>query len=169
MISHISTLDLFFSNTEQVFELSAPEGAVLALPDGALSSDMENLWVWKMYMSTHIQSWYKYVNGQLGRGAQNGDIRLVIGVDKTNSWGMAVAGPGQQALNTQPSRLRFRPSPDTNGPVRYRWDCTGAVETRAGPRVDSVRQLFADASGTDLDRTVQNQCIFIRTLNATLK
>ncbi|KAF9036168.1 hypothetical protein BJ165DRAFT_618731 [Panaeolus papilionaceus] len=163
----VERLDPPSSGVEQVFELTSSEGAVLALPDGAISSDMENLRAWKKYMASHIESWYRYVNGRLGREAENGDIRLVVGVDKTSSWGMAVAGPGQQALNTQPSRLRFRPSMDDDSPVKHKWDCTGVVETRAGPRQDVIQQLFSDATNQVVPVT-QNQCIFIRTLNATL-
>ncbi|PPQ98747.1 hypothetical protein CVT24_003444 [Panaeolus cyanescens] len=149
---------------DQVFELSESEGAVLALPDGAISSDMENLLPWKRYMADHIASWYLYVIGQLGREVKNGDIRLVVGVDKTTSWGMAVAEQNRQSLNSQPSRLRFGPSPDANSPVRHKWDCTGLVETRAGPRVDFWEQLLSDRGST-----LHNQCVFIRTINATLR
>ncbi|PPQ98748.1 hypothetical protein CVT24_003445 [Panaeolus cyanescens] len=156
---------------EQVFELSESEGVVLALPDGAISSDMENLRPWKNYMAKHIASWYLYVNGQLGREVQNGDIRLVVGVDKTSSWGMAVAEQNRQSPNSQRRRLRFGLSPDANSPVRHKWDCTGFVEARAGPRLDVLQQLLSDPAdhGADIDvSTVQNQCVFIRTLNATL-
>ncbi|KAF9476418.1 hypothetical protein BDN70DRAFT_776591, partial [Pholiota conissans] len=69
---------------------AAAEGAILTIPEGAVSYDLENIPRIRGYAAENIESWYRYVNGPRGREAKNGEVRLVIGCDKTTSWGMAV-------------------------------------------------------------------------------
>ncbi|KAF9048917.1 hypothetical protein BJ165DRAFT_1316906, partial [Panaeolus papilionaceus] len=71
---------------EQVFESSSTDGAILTLPEGAVSDETEGIGFWRKYMADNVESWYIYVNGTLGREAENGDIRLVVGCDKTSAW-----------------------------------------------------------------------------------
>ena len=60
------------------------------MPFGATSEDLGNLARFKQYINPNIvRSWYKFVNGVLGREVKNGDIRLVIGYDKARAWGIA--------------------------------------------------------------------------------
>ena len=59
------------------------------MPQGAYSEKLGNVTTFKKYLSVHAESWYKYVNGVHGREAKNGDVRLVIGCDKSATWGMA--------------------------------------------------------------------------------
>ncbi|KDR67739.1 hypothetical protein GALMADRAFT_79635, partial [Galerina marginata CBS 339.88] len=72
-----------------VFESSASEGAILTMPVGSNSEDLREKRRIRAYISTHAEDWYKYANIIRGREAKNGDIRLVVGFDKTTTWGMA--------------------------------------------------------------------------------
>ena len=59
------------------------------MPEGAYSEDLDNFSRLGKYIATHAVDWYKFVNGPRGHEAQNGDLRVVVGYDKTTSWGMA--------------------------------------------------------------------------------
>jgi len=88
----------------------------------------------------------------------NGDIRLVTGWDKTSRWGVAAYC---RSLNSV--RLTFHPA---DGLARsYRWQHSGSLDSRTGPRDD------VDASNTTQDESplADNQCVFVRTLNATFR
>jgi len=74
------------------------------MPNGAISQDLENISIFREYLSANIDKWYRYVNGPRGREAKNGDIRLVVGCDKATSWGMAAVSD-----MSQPSKLKFKP------------------------------------------------------------
>ncbi|KAF5327180.1 hypothetical protein D9619_004392 [Psilocybe cf. subviscida] len=144
------------------FHISASEGAILTIPDGALSEDLGNLVRLRRYMSENVESWYRHANGPRGRELANGDLRLVIGCDKTTAWGMAAFANLSQGEDT---RLRFKPVGAT-----YGWELhSGTAEVRSGPDAREIRALSAD----DMERggeprAYENQCIFVRTLNATL-
>ncbi|KAF9048912.1 hypothetical protein BJ165DRAFT_1067886 [Panaeolus papilionaceus] len=69
----------------QNFEIIAPQGVILALPDGMQSSDVQTVSIWIKYISSNIESWYRYVMVTLGYHVRNGDIRLVTGCDKSSS------------------------------------------------------------------------------------
>ncbi|KAF8967320.1 hypothetical protein BDZ97DRAFT_1656614, partial [Flammula alnicola] len=68
------------------FESSASEGAILAMPLGSNSHDLGNVSRFREYMSANAEHWYVYANKVRGLEAKNGDIRLVIGCDKTSAW-----------------------------------------------------------------------------------
>ncbi|KAF7336872.1 Pleiotropic drug resistance ABC transporter protein [Mycena venus] len=92
--NHVSTssvqkLDIGPRLDEFVFDCSAPQGAVLALPYGAHLEKLENLETVRDYAAMHAESWYKYINGPRGRGLANGALYLVTGREKAPSWGMA--------------------------------------------------------------------------------
>ncbi|KDR67729.1 hypothetical protein GALMADRAFT_30303, partial [Galerina marginata CBS 339.88] len=72
-----------------VFESTASEGAVLTMPVGSKSEDLLYKSAIRTYVSTYAQDWYMYANNVRGREAKNGDIRVVVGLDKTTAWGMA--------------------------------------------------------------------------------
>jgi len=142
------------------FETSASEGAILALPRGADAEDLLNVSRFRRYLSANAVGWYKYVHDIRGREATNGDLQLVVGCDKTSSWGMATfANSTEQDLS-----LKFNPT----NPGGFGWECSGVAEARAGPNPEEMEELRStDVSGhTGL---YQNQCLFIRTLPATLR
>src|SRR6267378_3949648 len=57
------------------FRTSASEGAILTMPDGAISQDLENIPRFREYAAANVRRWYKYINGLRGREAKNGDVR----------------------------------------------------------------------------------------------
>ena len=157
-----------------VFETSASEGAILTMPEGAVAYYLQNIPAFRDYVAENVEKWYKFVNGVLRREAKNGDVRLVIGCDKTTSWGMAAfANVTQHKVN----QLRFKATEDSSvkstGRPPYTWDCSGMAEVRVGPDVKEVNALRSDDDPQDFDATplndeeFSNQCLFIRTLNAT--
>ena len=70
------------------FRFSGSEGAILIMPEGAVSEDLENLRGFREYASANMKMWYRYIISTRGREVKNGDVRLVIGCDKATSWGM---------------------------------------------------------------------------------
>ena len=146
------------------FESTAEEGAILTMPDGAHSQDLGNLGNFRDYVAEHADNWYKFVNGRRGREANNGDIRVVIGCDKTISWGMATFSNFAQQSNF---RLQFRPLENGNRQSvgsAYTWEHTGMADVRVGPDLDENDEL-----GGTADHPLRNQCLFMRTLNVTLE
>ncbi|KAJ7735613.1 hypothetical protein DFH07DRAFT_753755, partial [Mycena maculata] len=65
------------------------ETGLLLLPDGASRRDLRSLQNFRDYALKHTQSWYAFVNGDLGRMIANGDLYLVTGVTKSTSWSVA--------------------------------------------------------------------------------
>ncbi|KAF9471385.1 hypothetical protein BDN70DRAFT_575777 [Pholiota conissans] len=161
-------------STDLVFESNASEGAILTLPDGFVAHDLENLPQIQAYAAANIESWYRYINGTCGRQAKNGEIRLVIGCDKTTSWGMAVIDSPEQPTHHQ---LRFRPvesgtpSTSSSSPIPlHTWDYAGFVDAKVGPYPEDIALLREDDdSAAATTGKYSNQCLFIRTLNLTLR
>uniref|UniRef100_A0A8H7XST8 Uncharacterized protein n=1 Tax=Psilocybe cubensis TaxID=181762 RepID=A0A8H7XST8_PSICU len=156
---------------ELLFESMASEGAILTMPEGAISFDLENIPRFRAYAAANVESWYRFVNGPRGREAKNGDIRLVTGCDKTTSWGMAVlSNISQERKNC----LRFKAAGDPQRPstCTYSWECSGMVEARIGPdrrEIDDLRRRDRNCDFADNDHEkYMNQCLFVRTLNLAL-
>jgi hypothetical protein len=147
-----------------VFESSASEGAILTLPRGAMSEDLENFSAFREYTAANVANWYRFVNGPRGRAARNGDIRLVVGFDKTTSWGIATfANQTQQNI----CRLKFDPSKGDSART-YTWsESSGVADVKVGPDSDQIDELRIDGDPPDVQ--FENQCLFLRTLNATLE
>ncbi|KAJ7320969.1 hypothetical protein DFH08DRAFT_384897 [Mycena albidolilacea] len=95
--NHVSTASIYkmggFSNSTVggafVFNCTAPNGAVLALPHGADLEKLVNLANMRQYAARNAKSWYKYVNQTRGRELVNGSLFLITGCEKARSWGMA--------------------------------------------------------------------------------
>ena len=146
-----------------IFESSASEGAILTMPRGARSEKLGNLARFREYEAANIANWYRFVNGPRGREAKNGDVRLVVGFDKTTSWGIATFA-NQTQQNS--SRFKFGPS-DGDSASTYTWsECSGVADVRAGPDSDEIDELRIDGDPPDVQ--FENQCLFVRTLNVTL-
>ena len=146
-----------------VFESSASEGAILTMPRGARTENLKNFARFMDYAAANVADWYKFVNGPRGREAKNGDVRLVVGFDKTTCWGMATF-----ANHTQNNcRLRFGPS-EGDSASTYTWsEYSGVTNVRAGPDSDENDELKRDGDPPDVH--FENQCLFVRTLNITLQ
>ena len=146
-----------------VFESSASEGAILTMPRGARSEDLGNVARFREYAAANVANWYRFVNGPRGREAKNGDVRLVVGFDKTTSWGIATfANQAQQ----NSCLFKFGPS-EGDSASTYTWsEYSGVADVRAGPDSNEINGLRIDSD--PLDVQFENQCLFVRTLNATL-
>jgi len=150
------------------FQTSASEGAILTMPEGAISQDLENIARFRAYAAANVHSWYRYVNGVRGREVMNGDVRLVVGCDKTTSWGMAAL------FNTntnQQCQLKFKPvgGQTSDSPTRYIWEYSGMAEVRVGPHQEEIDELRRGDTDDSMNRVKYlNQCLFVRTLNFTL-
>jgi hypothetical protein len=149
------------------FESSASEGAILTMPDGAFQEELGNLSKFRDYVAVHAANWYKFVNGPRGREAQNGDVRVVVGCDKSTSWGMATFANTSSAQQSN-FRLKFRPlqgqqQSQHNAGTAYAWEHSGVAEVRVGPEPGENEEL-----GETPTRQLRNQCLFMRTLSVTL-
>jgi hypothetical protein len=134
------------------------------MPQGADAEDLANLSRFRKYISANAESWYRHVNNIRGREARNGDIRLVVGCDKASSWGMATFTNS----TAQDFHLEFKRTGESGSRPVYSWDYSGMVEPRAGPDPEATEEL---RSGDDSGQSgvYKNQCLFIRTLNATFR
>ena len=133
------------------------------MPQGARSEDLGNFARFREYAAANVADWYKFVNGPRGREAKNGDVRLVVGFDKTTSWGIATFANQTQQNSC---RLRFGPS-EGDSASTYTWsENSGVTDVRAGPDSDEGDELRIDGDPPDVQ--FENQCLFVRTLNVTL-
>ena len=149
------------------FESSASEGAILTMPDGAFQEELGNLSKFRDYVAVHAANWYKFVNGPRGREAQNGDVCVVVGCDKSTSWGMATFANTSSAQRSN-FRLKFRPlrgqqQSQQNAGTAYAWEHSGVAEVRVGPEPGENDEL-----GEIPTCQLRNQCLFMRTLSVTL-
>lgn len=147
------------------FQSSASEGAILTIPQGAYAEDLVNVLQFRQYLSSNAESWYIYINKTRGREARNGAVRLVIGCDKASSWGMATF-TNSTAQNFQ---LKFKPTGANGSRSTYRWEYSGTVEARAGPNPEETEALRLSDDSGHLGTVYKNQCLFVRTMNATLQ
>ena len=140
------------------------------MPEGAYSEELSNFSSFRDYLVSHVVDWYKFIIGPCGREARNGDIRVVVGCDKTTSWGMATFSNYESSLSQDPKfLLKFcvldGQQSHRNPGSKYIWEHSGdaSAELRMGPRRGENDEL----GETDSNR-LQNQCLFLRTLNVTL-
>ncbi|KAF4611415.1 hypothetical protein D9613_004601 [Agrocybe pediades] len=143
-----------------VFESSAAEGAILTMPRGARSEDVVGTYPLRGYVQEHIESWYKFIMSDWGCNVQNGDILLVTGCDKTDSWGVATFVKSSEAV-----RLTFQPIHSAG--QSYKWEYSGSFDARTGP---CANLIDADLGGGVVShQPLLNQCVFVRTLTGTLR
>ncbi|KAF9553555.1 hypothetical protein CPC08DRAFT_713621 [Agrocybe pediades] len=141
------------------FQVQEGEGSVVVMPEGAISQDLENVSKFRSYAASNLENWYRYVNVTRGREIKNGELRLVIGCDKTTSWAIA-AVPRQNKVTTlhlrtarDNQRYSFRP---------YSWDSSGFGQARAGPT------KYRNPKDADNTPPKLDQCLFVRTMNLKL-
>ena len=147
------------------------------MPEGAISLDLDNDVAFSGYLEANVRKWYEFVRRVRGKSICNGQIRLVIGCDKTTAWGIAtVSGMSQQKTTKLKFKALDTASSSTN---TYTWECSGMVEVRVGPDRREIEALRNhDDGGQPLDTTLHNttlynttlhnQCLFVRTMTATL-
>ncbi|PPQ89069.1 hypothetical protein CVT25_006441, partial [Psilocybe cyanescens] len=144
-----------------VFESSASDGAILTMPVGSKSEDLGSVGRFRKYVAANMVNWYKYAYHDREYDVRNGDLRLVIGYDTTSFWGMATFS--NSTAHQESFRLKF-------GLIegrRYGWEYSGMAEVRAGPDAHEIVQL-RDNDPSQEDINYENQCLFVRTINATL-
>jgi len=141
------------------FESSASEGAVLAMPDATFQSDLNDLDRFYQHIGAHAESWYRHANGPgMGRRLDNGDLCLVIGCDKTTSWGIATFSNSMDQMRSQLQLLPVASSPGGPG-CPYTWVYSGTADSpRVGPH---HREPLGQLS--------HNQCLFVRYLTLKLR
>lgn len=161
----------FTRGTGLTFESTAAQGAVLTMPRGAHSEDLINIRRFRRYVAENIENWYRYVVGVRGCEAKNGDIRLVTGCDKASAWGMAIFA--NSTIQHEAMQLKFQATGDRTVGKAYQWEYSGTFDTRTGPDLGDIEELKTadpDDSSTPLEDIVyNNQCLFVRTLNTTLR
>jgi len=130
------------------------------MPDGALSEDLLNYRLVEKYIAKNAKSWYEYVESDdCGMPTENGDIRVVVGMDKVTSWGMATF---QNPNVKEPLRFEFKDDGSGSQPRTYKWD--RIIGGRAGPPEEETRDLLQGPNASSL----RNQCVFVRTLNISV-
>ncbi|KAF9475719.1 hypothetical protein BDN70DRAFT_897933 [Pholiota conissans] len=150
-----------------VFLSSAPEGAILTMPKGEYSEDIAHLSGLDQYVSANLESWYKYVNEVRGWGVEMGKLHLVTGVHKSLAWGMATFSNGPDAGEV---RLRFNSRNEPPYGSLYSWEYDGESDCpRVGPTKEQKRSLWENVPFSRIDYPYENQCLFVRTMNATLR
>ena len=131
------------------------------MPRGASSEDLGDFARFEEYVAANAAHWYRFVNGPCGREAKNGDVRLVVGCDKTTSWGIATF-----SFQVANQTLKFGPS-EGDSASAYSWsDDSGVADVRTGPDSDEIDELRIDSDPPDVQ--FENQCLFVRTLDVTL-
>jgi len=106
------------------FHSSAPDSAILALPAGTESQDLQNIALFSSYMESNIDDWYQFANSMLGCDARNRDLRLMIGHNNRNL-GVSVCSRTVAARHNPSfiSRLNCHPT-------RFRAHIAGLVQVR---------------------------------------
>jgi len=123
------------------------------MPDGATTRNLLNTWGFRDTISSNAKDWYTYTRNTCGLYVKNGDIRVVVGVDKVSSWGIATSA----CDSGQTASYVFKNHPTHT----YHWDCIGG-SGRVGPQKREIRDLIED------NGVPENQCVFVRTINFTL-
>ncbi|KAF8176678.1 hypothetical protein K438DRAFT_1607382 [Mycena galopus ATCC 62051] len=124
-----------FPGAEFLFTCGGPNGALLTLPHGAHLEKLESLKSVRQYAEKHAESWYKYVNGPRGRELVNGNLYLVTGCEKAQSWGMA----SFHEISLQNEfQLSFKPTTGADNDYRYRWQGTHSHRKHADSPVDGT-------------------------------
>jgi len=133
------------------FHSCGDQGAILALPSGLQSEDLFATQDFCDYIAQHVTSWYRYIIHRRRCQITNGDIRIVTGFSKTSQWGVA-------AFSESSRPIQFSLRPDNSSGYAHVWDYSGYCDTRSGPHVSPEDTSSSSAN---------NQCVFLRTLNAT--
>ncbi|KAJ6472584.1 hypothetical protein C8R45DRAFT_1164303, partial [Mycena sanguinolenta] len=75
-----------FPGGDFTFKCRPPEGAVLALPHGAVLKKLINVEPVREYARKNAERWYAYMKGTRGLDVDNGSLYLVTGCEKAMSW-----------------------------------------------------------------------------------
>ncbi|KIM42458.1 hypothetical protein M413DRAFT_27209 [Hebeloma cylindrosporum] len=151
------------------YTMHGPQWAILIAPNGSKSKDLEDPEALSTYLKTRKAGLRKYFTEKHGTEIQesmSGNLHLVIGWTKTNSWGMATASHPHSSPH--PCHLKLSANLESPMIPKYRWDCSeNFVSRQSGPELNEIRDLREDSEDSDvIDVPVQqrfNQCLFVRT------
>ena len=158
---HLGMLVLIVVYRGLTFECNESEGSILVMLNGAYHEDLLSLEKFLNVKSKEVEEWYRFTINTCGRRIKNGQLRLVTGCDKTNSWGIAtysdLRGPATLSLaadSTQPL-------------VEYTWNYEGRVRAnlKAGPKFE---ESLDSAGREEYPGDARNQCTFLRSFTFTL-
>ena len=131
------------------------------MPNGAYHEDLLNLEHFLNVNSKDVEEWYRFTISTRGRRIKNGQLRLVTGCDKTNSWGITtysdLRGPATLSLAAD----------STQPPVEYTWNYEGRVSAnlKAGPKLE---ESLDSAGREEYPLDTRNQCTFLCSFTFTL-
>ncbi|KAJ6473107.1 hypothetical protein C8R45DRAFT_406626 [Mycena sanguinolenta] len=128
---------------------SSKAAAILLLPDGASRTDLRRLQTFRDYALRHAERWYAFVNGDLHRMIESGDLYLVTGVDKSSSWSVAALENNSEDCEFS---LTLKPACVGSASTAYAWEWESASSfTNSGPRRRAGEETWTD-----------NQTVFLR-------
>ncbi|KAJ7708952.1 hypothetical protein B0H17DRAFT_1031325 [Mycena rosella] len=135
---------------------NSKQTGLLLLPDGASRWDLLPLRVFRDYALKHGQSWYAFINGQLGRMIGSGDLYLVTGVTKSTSWSVAAvenqSGDGKVALKLKAAQVG-----NAGASCAWEWE-SASSSVNSGPRRRPGEESWRD-----------NQTVFLRGFKVALR
>ena len=159
--------DQSYSRAEYKFSLPMDkDGAVLILPEGAQSHDVQEE---KRFLDEAIQhgvDWHKFATETAYRIINDNSLYLITGFHKAHSWSLGVARSGQSLFSSYRQRfITFRVGQIHEGGITakaYSWDFAPDFEGRPGP--ENPYRFCG--------KKIPNQTVFIRgfriTVNETL-
>lgn len=140
-----------------------PEGVIIFVGDGFEGKAMEATTEQRARQWIHANAygWYRHLMSR-PNSIVNGDLRVIIGYEKTTYWARATfAGVGGNTTNDFSMRLRLFHHPPRDPRFRCMWDHSGAVwpHTSFGPD---------EGEGVEGERLLKNQAVFVKEITVTL-
>ena len=168
MFQVFATSQYLQDDIRTTFQCSELAGTILTMPQGAYHQDLRrNIGIIRDYAATNLASWYDYANIVHGLELSNSEILLVIGCDKTTSWGIATYSHSQSKhVEKEVTNLSFNVRSEAHSLYpKYVWDADGmAKDLKVGP--EDVDLLVPPEDHPRMP--LRNQCTFIRSLNLAL-
>ncbi|KAJ7039346.1 hypothetical protein C8F04DRAFT_305523, partial [Mycena alexandri] len=130
--------------------------AVLLLPDGASRTNLRPRRIFRDYALKHGQRWYAFVNGDLDRMVENGDLYLVTGVDKCSSWSLAAIENEAEGCGLS-LKLKAASVGSASASCAWEWECASCF-ANSGPRRRPEEESWTD-----------NQCVFLRGFKVAIR
>ena len=146
------------------------DGAVLILPEGAQSWDLQNHRKFLGEAIRHGVDWYKCATDpqRAGRIIDNDSFYLITGFHKASSWALAAAKERNSGLQDQDHRsVKFKVEriPQVGVTARaYFWDRTDGFTPRVGP----LPNPSLDGTVRSRNPNGLNQTVFIRGFRITV-
>ncbi|KAF7328041.1 Pleiotropic drug resistance ABC transporter protein [Mycena kentingensis (nom. inval.)] len=128
-----------FPGSDYIFRCSGLKGAILCLPFGSrLRKLAQYQGHVRDYAARHAKSWYKYINGRLGRGMPNGDLYIITGCEKAHSGGIATFQRVADAGNFELTFRSFPDAPPDQPGRRYRFNRGTPAQTKSFPPISTT-------------------------------